>query len=282
MARGVSMSSDLIYFCMKNNIAIDFLQFNGQPFAKIVNPQKLKSNIFLAQTNAINTSKASKYVINLISASVKNRTNLIKYFGKYRQKHDKDFRLNYQSKIKQMETIQAKIKNLETNDHQKLKAEIFMLEAQAAQIYWFMIARIIDQYIKFEGRKKRGATDPVNVMINYGYGILYTRTWRALHKARLNPYIGYLHSNQRGDPALVFDFIEEFRQQAVDRTIVAMITKKEKVEIKNGKLSDQARAKIVQNVTERLNDFEVFRQKRMRLEDIMNHQAQQLAKFLLD
>ena len=47
--------------------------------------------------------------------------------------------------------------------------------------------------------------------------------------AGLHPCISFLHSFQDGKPTLVFDMIEEFRSQAVDRVVFSMITKGERL-----------------------------------------------------
>ncbi len=44
-----------------------------------------------------------------------------------------------------------------------------------------------------------------------------------LVKAGLNVYIGFLHKPQKGKAGLLYDFIEEFRSAAVDRTVFAWL-----------------------------------------------------------
>ena len=58
---------------------------------------------------------------------------------------------------------------------------------------------------------RRGTTDLVNSLLNYGYGILYSRLTNVLVRAGLNVYIGFLHKPQKGKAGLLYDFIEEFR-----------------------------------------------------------------------
>ena len=135
-------------------------------------------------------------------------------------------------------------------------------------------------YIDFPGRQHQDAADIVNVLLNYGYGILYSRIWQALQRAGLNPYISYLHSSERNKPGLVFDFIEEFRQQAVDRAVIAFITKGEAYEIKDGLLAEKTRKRIAEKVLERLNNPEAFRKGQARLSDIIISQAENLAKLI--
>ena len=45
----------------------------------------------------------------------------------------------------------------------------------------------------------------------------------SLHMTGLDPYAGFLHSDLYGRTSLVFDVMEEFRQQIVDRSILKII-----------------------------------------------------------
>lgn len=53
--------------------------------------------------------------------------------------------------------------------------------------------------------------DITNAMLNYGYGILYSKIEGALIKAGIDPYIGVLHRDDYNRPVLVFDVIELYR-----------------------------------------------------------------------
>lgn len=64
-----------------------------------------------------------------------------------------------------------------------------------------------------------------NSLLNYGYAILYARVWKNILAAKLNPSIGVLHAKQDGKPTLVFDVVELFRAQMVDRVVISLIQK---------------------------------------------------------
>jgi len=55
------------------------------------------------------------------------------------------------------------------------------------------------------------AYDGTNNTFNLAYEILAWKVHRALIKAKLEPYIGFLHSNQMGKLSLVCDFQELYR-----------------------------------------------------------------------
>jgi CRISP-associated protein Cas1 len=104
----------------------------------------------------------------------------------------------------------------------------------------------------FEGRIRRGATDLVNSQLNYGYGILYSRLMNALVRAGLNVYVGFLHKPQKGKAGLLYDFIEEFRAAAVDRTVFSRLNLGVEARVTEDGLDAQSRRELARSVLQRL------------------------------
>ncbi len=53
--------------------------------------------------------------------------------------------------------------------------------------------------------------DPFNACLNYCYGILYSLVEKACILSGLDPYVGFLHTDNYNKKSLVFDLIELFR-----------------------------------------------------------------------
>jgi len=277
---GIAISSNLIRFCADNDIAMHFLNHNGTPFAQFTAPAFVAAKIGIAQLSSLQNPVAFTFIKASITGKIKNQVNLLKYYYKYRKISDPDFTLQFDAKIASMLHLQQQLDALPTFDLAQYRQQVFTIEGQAAAIYWSLIKTLLDDDVEFPGRIHQDATDIVNMMINYGYGILYSRVWQALLHAGLNPYISYLHSSERNQPGLVFDFIEEFRQQAVDRAIIAMITKGEEYLLKDGQLHYKTRKRLAEKVLERLNSIETFRGKPSRLSNIIQIQAENLCRLI--
>jgi CRISPR-associated protein Cas1 len=102
---------------------------------------------------------------------------------------------------------------------------IMACEAGAAKYYWRGISMILPNRFGFEKRVGRGAVDPLNVALNFGYQTyLFRACWREVVRAGLDPHAGILHSDRPGKPSLVLDVMEEFRP-LVDRVCVALFTR---------------------------------------------------------
>ena len=90
------------------------------------------------------------------------------------------------------------------------------LEGQAARLYFGALCKLIPEEWQFEGRRRRPPSDPFNTLISYGYGVLFKTILSLVHRRGLNPYLGALHAERSGHPALVSDLMEEFRSPIVD------------------------------------------------------------------
>jgi CRISP-associated protein Cas1 len=122
-------------------------------------------------------------------------------------------------------------------------------------------------------------------MLNYGYGILYQRIWSAAVMASLNPNISFLHALQKKKPTLIYDLIEEFRQTLVDRPIFSMMTKgrryeKFKIDPRTGLLDKKTKEITLSAVLSRLSSLIGYRGKKVRAEDIIYFQAENMAKYI--
>ena len=77
------------------------------------------------------------------------------------------------------------------------------------------------------GRIGRGAFDPLNVALNYLYGVITAEVIRALAACGLDPHAGFLHSSARNKPALALDLMEEFRAPLGDAVVLGAINNRE-------------------------------------------------------
>ncbi|MGC9209507.1 MAG: CRISPR-associated endonuclease Cas1 [Nitrososphaeria archaeon] len=145
------------------------------------------------------------------------------------------------------------------------------LEGEAASAYFRAISRYLPEGT-FDGRTGRGATDPVNSMLNYGYAVLMGAVWRGVHMAGLDPYAGYLHADRPGKPSLVLDLMEMFRTQVVDRVVVQMV--------RDGAPTGDWRTDLAERVISRLSERVYFRDSRLELSQVAVVVSRELAAYL--
>lgn len=120
----------------------------------------------------------------------------------------------------------------------------------------------------------------MNSMLNYGYAILYVRVWQALLGAQLNPYDSLIHVRQSGKPTFVYDVIELFRSQVVDRVVVSLIQRGVPLKIEKGFLDNNTRIILGKSILERLSRYENYRGEDMKMEQIIQCQAREIAHMI--
>lgn len=112
---------------------------------------------------------------------------------------------------------------------------------------------LVPAALHFRGREHRGATDVVNMALNYGYGFLLNQVWLAVYRAGLEASIGLLHTSRRRTPGLVFDLMEPYRQPVVDRTVLSLVGKGARLTLNDkGQLSLRTRGLLQRAFVKRL------------------------------
>lgn len=159
-----------------------------------------------------------------------------------------------------------------------VRAAVMGIEGQCARLYWTIIGSLIPEKYAWKGRTGRHATDPVNILLNYGYGILYGEVQNALVIAGLEPYLGIIHTDRPGKPSLTLDLIEEFRAPIVDRTVIGLVNRHYEVKFdEEGRLKRDFRKNFAEHILSRLSAQGNYNGKRYTLRSIIQLQARALA-----
>ena len=108
-------------------------------------------------------------------------------------------------------TFKERINNLQEERLDKIRAKLHGIEGRYSKRYFDQIFQLLPEPIRPESRKNFKAYDGTNNIFNLAYEILSWKVYRALIKAKLEPYLGFLHSVQHGKPSLVCDFMELYR-----------------------------------------------------------------------
>lgn len=279
---GVSISSDVIQVCSNEGIPIHFLDRRGSAIATLYSAG-LTGTVLTrrAQLLAYETASGVAIAKAFVAGKLANQSNLLRYMAKYRKETDVALHTELMLVAIELQDHIYELEQLQAEKIEMIREQILSVEGRAAQRYWAAIASIIPAELQWPGRETRGAMDKLNAALNYGYGILYCQVEQALTLAGLDPYGGYLHADRPGKPSLVLDLIEEFRQTAVDRTIIGLINKHVAIEQDDEQLlTESTRRKIAEKVLERMESSEIYEKKRQALRFILQSQARHLASFV--
>jgi CRISPR-associated protein Cas1 len=280
-SRGVSISTDLIEELCERGIRVTFLTGRGNPYAMLSSPMLTATVITRReQISAYWDERGLAFSKKIVAGKIKNQAALLKYFGKYLKSTDEERYEIVNAKAMSLTSLRRKVDKVEGGKIDDARHPLLGLEGTAGRIYWEGVSEVISDHALFTRREHRGATDPVNSMLNYGYGILYSVIWGAIVNAGLEPFAGFLHVDRPGKPSLVLDLIEEFRQSIVDRQIFATVNHEQRVTFKEGLLDQESRRMVADKVLERLDCAESYHGKKYKLSSIIQMQARCLAIFL--
>jgi CRISP-associated protein Cas1 len=280
-SRGIAFSSDLIEELCERGVRVSFLDNRGQPYAMLTSPM-LSATVQARreQLLAFHDGRGLAFAQAIVSGKIANQERLLRYFGKYLKKADPERFQALEQAAKALKAQRTKATAVQGNCIDEARDSLMGIEGMAGRLYWEGVRTIIGQRVEFFGREHRGATDAVNSLLNYGYGILYSQVWGAVLNAGLEPFAGFLHVDRPGKPSLVLDLVEEFRQPVVDRAVIAHLNLGEEVKLVQGMLEAQTRKALVERVMERLLATETYQGKRYQVRSIVQMQARRLASFL--
>ena len=210
-----------------------------------------------------------------------NQAALLRYLAKYRKEAHPHLHEILIQTAADLETCVARLRALDGENVERIRASLMGIEGQAAATYWQGVKRAVAVGDDWPGRRGRGARDPANAALNYAYGILYGQVEWAIVLAGLDPYAGFCHADRPGKPSLVLDLIEEFRQAAADRSVFAMLNRGTSIELdEQGLLTRDSRQQVAEQVLDRLGREERYERRKVPLRVIIQSQARHLATFV--
>lgn len=279
--QGVSISTDVIQECVEHGIQIDFLSFSGKPYAKLTAPS-LSATVITRreQLLAYYDKRGVKLAHAFVTGKLLNQAALLTYFSRYRESANREVFEQLQDTARVIQAMAKEVAGIDGERVDDIREQLLSLEGRAGALYWEAVGALIGDKISFEGREHRGAKDPFNSLLNYGYGILYSKVWGAIVLAGLEPFAGFVHTDRPGKPSLCLDMVEEFRQRIVDRSLIAMVNKGIDIKMEDGQLTAETRRKIADAVMQRLDSRELYGSAQHKLSTIIQFQARSVASFI--
>lgn len=276
--RGITISSDLISALVERGITLSFLSQRGSPVAHISAPG-LSGTVQTrrSQLEAYHTSLGVQLAKAFVVGKLRNQQHQLQYSGKYLKASYPERFSRLEKKITTLKNLRRQVSTVTGDSLDSVRDKLMGFEGTGARIYWEGVAIILEGQVEFPGRQTRGAIDPINSALNYGYGILYSQVSSAVLNAGLEMFAGFLHGDRSGKPALVLDLVEEFRAPVVDRVILALVNQRITLETNDNGLTPAMRRLIADRVLERLNTPVPYEGKRWPLGTVIQHQARHLA-----
>lgn len=277
---GATVSAAAIHECVKNGIPMEFISFSGTPYASLVSPNlggtvKTRRAQLLAYEDRRGVELGGAFAF----GKLRNSANNLKYYAKYRKVVDRGVYDFIYRRVDGIEDLARQVREMDGACVDEVRGALLNAEGRGAAMYWEGVGKVSPE---FPGREGRGATDLVNSLLNYGYGILYNRVLSAVTRAGLDPFAGYIHTDRPGKPSLALDLIEEFRAQVADRAVLGMLGTGFGVGMDGEYLDEKTRKLVAGKIKERLAVRVSHRGKKQTLENVIHIQARSVASFVRD
>lgn len=281
-SRGVSISADAIAACCEHGIPVFFLSSIGEPYASLY-AAGLGGTVLTrrAQLAAYYDGRGSAIGLAIAGAKINNQAATLKYVAKSRKDSQPDIYAFLRDAAVEAASQSDRLAGLKGMALDDLRAHLMAFEAHAATYYWAALRQVVPPMYEWTGRITRGATDPVNSLLNYGYGVLRTRVEWALHLAGLDSFAGFIHADRPGKPSLTLDMMEEFRSVAVDRLVIGLVNRRYTVEMtQQGRLQDDVKRSFAGKMKEHLQATVRYEGDRVPITIVIQKQARRLAAYL--
>ncbi len=274
------VSLQAFHWLSKHKVPVFVMDFDGAIISSILPPMPVKADLRAAQFQAA-CDPIKKFTIAraLVQAKIARSLQVLDWLGE---------RYDLPKEIRVTKLEASKLRTATT------VPDLRTVEGRVARRYWEALGKVLPEHLDFQGRMtsshQNNASDPVNLALNYAYGVLEGECRGAINAVGLEPSVGFLHdfSNYQTKQSLVYDLQEPFRWLS-DISVV------EAFESETLKLSDfyftgddyryrfepDARQRFIDLIRERFNSGANCRGRILRWDTIIEQKAIELGRLLV-
>ena len=277
-----SITFDALDLLAENEIDCAYLDWKGHIVYRLSTPDNKNAIVKKEQYFSLMDNRSGYLAKSFILAKIENQRAVLGTLAKSQE--DNQFLTEQRDKLMENKT---KLNRLSAKKSDDIRNKILGIEGQSSAEYWSGIESVLDDKWDFHYRSGKGACDPINALLNYGYAVLESDIWKSIYTAGLDPYCGFLHAEKYGRASLVYDLIEEFRQQIVDKAALSIVNRNQ-INLDdfeyNGEyiaINDIGRHLLIRTILEKLSSTIEFNYKNTKYTDIILYQGRLMSKFLL-
>jgi CRISPR-associated protein Cas1 len=285
ISKAARITSDAIILAIHHQVDVLFVSDTGNPEGRVWSVKYGSiSNIRRAQLNFLYSPAVIPWVKEMIYEKLDSQVALLMTI-----QPPKDVLPAHnliKSAINSIEDYKDKVKNLEAQHLSDISPTLRGWEGAASKRYFQGISSMMPDRFNFEIRDRMPAKDPFNSLLNYAYGMLYSKVEGALIKAGVDPYVGIFHRDDFNRPALVYDMIEKYRAW-MDYVVIQLCSQEaipakafEKSTINEGiLLGPLAKRILIQSVNDYLGEIIPLGNRTVSRQSHIDLQMQALAQF---
>jgi CRISPR-associated protein Cas1 len=198
------ISLQAFHWLSRNKIPVFILGYDGSMISSILPPMPVKADLRVAQIDSYRDPRKRFTIAHeLVKTKIQRSLDVLHWLQR---------RYDIAEKTRKTELEALRLSKASTVN------DLRMVEGRVAQYYWEAYQSVFPECLDFRGRLIRGgrandASDPTNLALNYGYGVLEGECRRAINAVGLEPSIGFLHEStgSQTKQSLVYDLQEPYR-----------------------------------------------------------------------
>lgn len=276
------ITTDAIKLAMDHNVDIIFLDDFGDPFGRVWH-SKLGSTTLIRrkQLEVAETEEGLKLALSWVGRKFENQIDLLTRLRKTRTPKSAEITVC----MNKLTELKNRLDSLAGTINDK-RGTIMGIEGNGARVYFECISSLLPERFQFNGRSRNPAQDEFNALLNYAYGILYSKVEKGCIIAGIDPYVGIIHTDHYNKKSMVFDLIENFRIWA-DETIVNLFAarkvKQEHLDkLKNGfTLNKEGKALLVGAFSNFLDESIRYGGRNIKRQDVIQFECHRIANGLI-
>ena len=206
----ITLTTPAMQHCMSSNIPVTFLSPHGSYFGRLEATTSDNSAVerfqYLRSLDEPFTLDIARHIV---EAKIRNSRALIQKRRSMAWESNGELKEKFDNTLSLMTSLAEHTKNCENME------ALRGLEKESAALYFGLFGLLFKKELPFYSnafrRTRRPPTDPVNSLLSFGYTLLHNNIFSLARMKGMNPYMGFLHAEEKGNPALIKDLIEEFR-----------------------------------------------------------------------
>lgn len=206
----IGLTTPALTWLMSQNIDVVFCDSQGRYRGRVVGQSSGHSKLRRLQYRRVDDPRfAVNTARTIVQAKLQNSRTLLL---RYRRRLEKP---ELTIAIDRLADLRQRAERVHTVN------SLLGVEGVGAAVYFEAFAGLFKQEAwRFEKRVRRPPTDPINVLLSFGYTLLTRRLEAAVEMVGLDPYLGCLHADSYNRPSLALDLTEEFRSIVVDSVVL--------------------------------------------------------------
>ena len=274
------ISLQAFHWLSRNKVPIFILDYDGSIISSILPPAPVKADLRAAQIRASEDSRTKFSIAEaIVRAKVARNLQVLDWLA---QRYDIErrvqltkheaFRLGKATSVTDLRTVEGRV----------------------ALRYWQAYSSVIPECFDFHGRMttshQNNASDPVNLALNYAYGVLEGECRAAINTVGLEPSVGFLHetSGYQTKQSMVYDLQEPFRwiaDMAVMESFESGVLDLPNFYFTGDdyryRFDPEAKQRFLDLLRERFNSRVTYKGRSLKWDTVIDQKAVELGRFII-